>query len=197
MNNYIVYMHTVPNGRKYIGITCQQPEERWRGGFRYNYNKRFFAVIVKYGWDNIKHEILFKNLSQEEAERKEIELIEKYRTNQEEYGYNLTSGGKGAPNCVVSLETREKLRAANTGRKVSEETRQNLSKARKGKCMGVDNPRSKKILQYDLDGNFIKEWDSFKDIERALNVSYTCIWAVCNGKRKQIKGSVWKYKEAE
>lgn len=193
MKNYIVYMHTVPNGRKYIGITCQPPERRWRGGMFYDYNKRFFSVIVKYGWDNIKHEILFENLTQEEAEQKEIELIKEFKTDQEEYGYNLTSGGKGAKNCTKSLETREKLRIAHTGKKASEETRQKLSRASKGRNLGGKNPNARKILQYDMEGNFIREWDCFKDIERELGVSYSCIWEVCNGKKKQIKGYVWKY----
>lgn len=194
-DNYIVYMHTVPNGRRYIGITHQKPERRWRGGMHYNYNKRFFLVIVKYGWDNIKHEILYENLSEEEAVQKEIELIEKYKTNQEEYGYNMTTGGKGAPNCTKSIETREKLSKANKGRKASEETKRKIGEAHKGLHLGGKSPQARKILQYDLDGNFIKEWDSLKDIERALNVSYSAIWKVCNGERKQVKDCIWRYKE--
>lgn len=190
-------MHTVPNGRKYIGITYQKPERRWRGGMHYDYNKRFFSVIVQYGWDNIKHEILYENLTREEAEQREIELIKKHKTNQEEYGYNMTTGGKGAPNCTKSIETREKLSKANKGRKASEETKRKISEGRKGKLMGGESPSAKKVLQYDLDGNFIKEWDSMKDIERALDVDYSNIWAVCNNKRKQIKGYVWKYKDSK
>ena len=192
---YIVYMHTVPNGRKYIGITHQQPERRWRGGMHYNYNKRFFSVIVKYGWDNITHEILYENLTKEEAEQKEKELIEEHKTNQEEYGYNMTSGGSGAPNCTKSIETREKLSKANTGRKHTEETKKKLSEASKGRHLGGKSPTATKILQYDLDGNLIKEWDSLKDIERALNVSYSSIWKVCNNKRGQIRGYTWRYKD--
>ena len=192
---YIVYMHTVPNGRRYIGITCQQPERRWRGGMHYDYNRRFFLVIVKYGWDNIKHEVLYENLSEVEAKQKEIELIEKYKTNQEEYGYNMTTGGSGAPNCTKSIETREKLSKANKGKKVSEETRKKIGEAHKGLHLGGKSPQARKILQYDLDGNFIKEWDSLMDIERELNVSYTGIWKVCNNKRKQIRGYVWRYKD--
>lgn len=194
---YIVYMHTVPNGRRYIGITHQEPERRWRGGMHYDYNKRFFLVIVKYGWDNIKHEILYENLSEEEALLKEIELIEKYKTNQEEYGYNMTTGGKGAPNCTKSIETREKLSKANKGRKASEETKQKISQGRKGKLKGGEHPQSKKVLQYDLDGNFIKEWDSFMDIERELGVTYQNIWRVCNGQKEKALGYIWKYKNEE
>ena len=193
--DYKVYMHTVPNGRRYIGITHQEPERRWRGGMHYNYNKRFFLVIVQYGWDNIKHEILYENLSEEEAMQKEVELIAYYKTNQEEYGYNMTSGGSGAPNCTKSIETREKLSRANKGKKASEETKRKISEGRKGKLKGKESPSAKKVLQYDLDGNLVKEWDCLMDIQRALNVSYSSIWAVCNDKRKQIKGYVWKYKD--
>lgn len=193
--NYKVYMHTVPNGRKYIGITNQEPERRWRGGMHYNYNKRFFLVIVQYGWDNIKHEILYENLTQEEAEQKEIELIAEHKTNQEEYGYNMTTGGKGAPNCTKSIETREKLSKANKGKHHTEEARRKIGEAHKGLHLGGKSPQARKILQYDLDGHFIKEWDSLKDIERALNVSYSAIWKVCNNKRGQIKGYTWRYKD--
>ena len=193
MGNYIVYMHTVPNGRKYIGITSQEPSRRWRGGMHYSYNKRFFAVIVKYGWDNIKHEILLENLSQEEAEEKEIALIKALKTDQEEYGYNLTSGGKGATGCIKSLETREKLRAINTGRKHTDETKKKMSENRKGKFTGAENPRARKVGQYDMDGNLIKVWDSLQDVSRAFSVAESNIWNVCNGNRKTAKGFVWRY----
>lgn len=194
---YTVYMHTVPNGRRYIGITCQQPERRWRGGMHYDYNKRFFLVIVQYGWDNIKHEILYENLSKAEAKQKEIELIEEYKTNQEEYGYNMTSGGDGAPNCTKSIETREKLSKANKGKKHTEEARRKIGEAHKELHLGGKSPSAKKVLQYDLDGNFIKEWDSFMDIQRELGVSYQNVWKVCNGKTEKFLGYVWKYKNEE
>ena len=186
-------MHTVPNGRKYIGITSQEPSRRWRGGMHYSYNKRFFAVIVKYGWDNIKHEILFENLSQEEAEQKEKELIKALKTDREEYGYNLTSGGKGATGCVKSLETREKLRIANTGRKVSEETKKKLSEKSRGRFLGGKSPTARKVCQFDKGGNLIKVWDSLQDAARAFSVAESNIWNVCNGGRKTAKGYIWRY----
>lgn len=60
---------------------------------------------------------------------------------------------------------------------------------------GKLNKKSKIVLQYDLDGNFIKEWYGLSEIERKLNISSTNIWACCKGKRKKSKGYIWKYKE--
>lgn len=77
MKSYSVYMHTCPNSKKYIGITCRNPLYRWNHGNGYRRNEHFFRAIVKYGWDNIKHEILFDGLTEEEAEQKEKVLIAK------------------------------------------------------------------------------------------------------------------------
>lgn len=93
MNNYIVYCHTFPNDKKYIGITCQDPNIRWGNGMGYKEQPLIFNAIVKYGWINIKHDILYMDLSEEEAFIKEKELISLYQTNSVEYGYNLTPGG--------------------------------------------------------------------------------------------------------
>lgn len=92
--NFKVYMHTSPNGKRYIGITCQRPAKRWGGnGYGYVGNEYFWRAIQKYGWDNFKHEILFENLTQQEAEQKEIELIAYYDSTDPNKGYNITAGG--------------------------------------------------------------------------------------------------------
>ena len=88
MNNYVVYKHTSPSGKVYIGITCKNPDVRWASGFGYKQNKNFFYDIVKYGWDNFNHEILFSKLSKQEAVAKETDLIKAYKSSDLEYGYN-------------------------------------------------------------------------------------------------------------
>ena len=84
-NKYIVYKHTTPRGKVYIGITGNTVERRWQNGRNYKNNKHFTNAIKKYGWDNIKHEILFDNLTKEQAEEKEILLIKKYKSNNVRY----------------------------------------------------------------------------------------------------------------
>ena len=93
---YCVYMHTNKlNNKKYIGITCRPVEVRWRDGKGYKLNRHFWSAIQKYGWDNFIHEILALNLSKEEAQKLEVELISVYNTTDKNFGYNVSIGGEG------------------------------------------------------------------------------------------------------
>lgn len=55
--------------------------------------------------------------------------------------------------------------------------------------------RSKKVLQFNLDGTFIKEWKSTMDVQRNLGFAQSNIVKVCNGKRKSAYRYLWKYKK--
>ena len=92
---YCVYCHTNKiNGKKYIGITSQKPERRWRNeGQGYEHSPFFFKAIHKHGWENFEHEILFEGLSEEDACQKEIEYISKFETTIDKHGYNISLGG--------------------------------------------------------------------------------------------------------
>lgn len=92
---YKVYCHTSPDNKKYIGISFN-PEKRWAKGKGYIKNYRFYPDIEKYGWDNFTHEILYENLSFEEAKQKEQELIKQWDLMNPAHGYNLTEGGDGS-----------------------------------------------------------------------------------------------------
>ena len=146
INNYTVYKHIFPNNKVYIGITCRKPKYRWINGKGYSKRTQFkmYNAIQKYGWENVKHEILFENLTKEEAEQKEIELISLYKSNQREYGYNTENGGNSIGK--LAEETKRKISEAkkgkpswnkgvpswNKGIPCREETKQKLSKANKG-----------------------------------------------------------------
>lgn len=58
---------------------------------------------------------------------------------------------------------------------------------------GKDNKTSKKVNQYDMQGNFIKTWDSIKDVERELNINNSNISSCCNGKKGSAGGFKWKH----
>lgn len=99
---YRVYMHTNKFNRKvYIGVTSRKRvKDRWgTDGKGYFKNSKFYKAILKYGWDNFEHIILFENLTREEAIAKEIELIKQYDSFK--HGYNSDLGGS-----ILSQESR-------------------------------------------------------------------------------------------
>lgn len=57
--------------------------------------------------------------------------------------------------------------------------------------------RSCPILQYSLNGEFIQEFPSFKEVQRYLGKPYYNIWSVCNGKKDSAYGYKWSYKYIE
>jgi len=91
---YVVYRHTCPNGKVYIGITKQFPENRWKNGIGYKSSPHFWNAIQKYGWENIKHEILHSELPKDDACKYEREYIESHNSTDRRFGYNEKSGGE-------------------------------------------------------------------------------------------------------
>ena len=60
----------------------------------------------------------------------------------------------------------------------------------------ISQSQSKPVLQYDLNGNLIKEWKSVNECGRnGFNQGDIC--KCCNGKRKTAKGFIWVYKNEE
>lgn len=216
MANYSLYIHTNKiNGKKYIGITNQKPvSRRWSNGLGYKKSPRFFNAIIKYGWDNFYHQIIYENLTKEDAETLEKEYIKKYDTTSEQYGYNMQKGGG-----ISSLTelTKYKLKVANTGKKHSLQTRKKMSVSHIGKqkCLGykhseitkekhrilmtgTKNHNSRAVNQYDLQGNFIRHYDYMEQIKKYLDISSTShISQCCNGKRNKCHGYMWKYSNIE
>lgn len=140
---FSLYMHTAPNGKVYIGITGRKPEARWgEGGCGYKSNVLFWRAIQKYGWENIKHEVLCSGLSREEASSREVEYIERYNSNNPSYGYNCTSGGE-VGYVITSADTlaiMSKNGKRNWLRLSEEERRKKVEELRSGAIRNWQNP---------------------------------------------------------
>ena len=93
-----------------------------------------------------------------------------------------------------SDETKKKIGNANRNRKnngVSESNRTRFYKQEtKDK---IAQKHMLKIIQMDMDGNFIKEWNFIKEASCVLGVDNSCITKCCKGKRKSCGGFTWKY----
>lgn len=147
---YTVYKHTTPNGKVYIGITGQKPGYRWNNGNGHKDNPHFYSAIRKYGWENIRHEIVANGLTKEQACDLEIELIAKHDATDPRNWYNHSTGGEcSTAGMHHSVETRKKMsearKGANSpwyGKHRSAETRRKTSESIKG----VNHPNYGKHL---------------------------------------------------
>ena len=179
--NYTVYIHTnKENGKRYIGITRQSVQERWRDGKGYKHCVLFDRAIKKYGWDGFDHEIFASNLTEEEAQNMEKLLIKELKTQDPEFGYNISDGGSTTK---ISEEGRKKLsekmlgeknpcfgkiytaeerariseqtrgeRNPNYGRKHTEEARRKMSEANLGRHMSDE---TKQKIAKSMMGKFV------------------------------------------
>jgi hypothetical protein len=57
----------------------------------------------------------------------------------------------------------------------------------------LKNIKSKPIYQYDLQGNFIKEWKSAKEVSEVLNIKQQSLCSCCKNKIKTAGKFVWKH----
>lgn len=205
---YTVYLYTFPNGKQYCGQTGRTIEERKRSGYRYYIG----AAIQKYGWDNIKIEIVKDNLTKEEANKLEKEIIYLFDLRNHDKGYNLAKGGDGGftrniteevkkqykilmlnfwnsnPDAKIEASQRQK-EALSTNKELYQKHIESLKKA-KDKVI-------KPVQCFDYNGNFIGEWESAREAERYFNtpsINYKGISATCTGRQKSHGGYIWKFK---
>lgn len=211
MNTYTVYKHTSPSGKVYIGITRREPEKRWDNGKGYKHSPHMAAAVKKYGWENIRHEILARDLTREAAEQMEVELIRHYRAADRRYGYNTDKGGT-APGRMAE-ETKRKLAAHMKGdlnptrrfghpfkgKQHSEESRLKMSaaaKARTGRTLSASTRQKLREAQAKRPVLCIEtgvRYESIHSAAEATRLEATKICAVCKGKRKTTGGCRWEY----
>jgi group I intron endonuclease len=203
----MTYIYLVENcygdpNKVYIGKTKNSKTRELNHKIKYG-NQITYTEI-----DNIN------SLDRKEWEPLETYWIEQFKT----WGFDVVNvrkkGGSGVE--FHTLETRQKLRKPKPeqhkqkmkGRKFSKETCDKISKAKKGTIYSDD--RNKKIseklkgrkvdwnkklpvLQYDLEGNFIKEWPSITDTARA---GFSFVIGVLRGTQKTASGYKWEYKKS-
>ena len=124
---YTVYCHEFPNGKRYVAITGMSVDRRWNNGNGYKTCPLMDRAIKKYGWENVRHDILevVENLS--EAEGLEKHYISLFKSNDLKHGYNILPGGD-VSNGNISEETRKKLGSGWRGKERSCEDKAKISR---------------------------------------------------------------------
>ena len=95
MKKGIIYKHTFPNGKCYVGKTVRVLDQRVKEKFLgYKNQVILWSAIRKYGVESIKTEVLY------EAPVECLNTLEKlaicqYRSHETQNGYNCTWGGDG------------------------------------------------------------------------------------------------------
>lgn len=193
-----IYKLTAPNGKCYIGQSFDLDRRLSNYANRVVKGQRhLYYAVKKYGWDNFKVEILWRTKHPERyrnlnvlLDTLEIAWIKKFDSVAS--GYNLEHGGSnGRP----SEETKQKISAARRGKALSEETKQKISAANRGKTLSEEHRRklSKKVKQYDMEGKLIREWPSIQDAADFLGVTHTSISSVCRKINSMSAGFRWAY----
>jgi len=225
MKKGYIYKIISPTGKIYIGKTTNL-DVRFKDYKKCNCNaqKILCSSLKKYGFDKHNIEIIKEGVySDIELNQLEVYYIGLYNSfNRDNInGMNLTLGGEGCTGRVMSEETKRKIGEKSKLRRHSDEIKRKISENRKKvgfteaqklaaeKSIGrkiikseewIKNNaegRKKPILQYTLDGEFIREWKSAKDVENKLGLDRKNISANLRKKTKYAYGYIWKYKEKQ
>lgn len=153
-----------------------------------NINRAFAKESRTKYWHNIvnKHgynvEILYSDLSWEQAKELEIFLIKQYGRKDLNKGelINMTDGGDGRVNIIVSEETRRKQSLAFSGRKQSKEW---IDKKRRS------NKQVKKVIDIS-NGNI---YSCPREVSELFDIKYTTLIARLNG--QNVNKTNFKYLE--
>jgi hypothetical protein len=174
---FYVYAHRTADTNEifYIGKGKKLNKRAQEGAKRRS--KYWNNVVSKHGF---VYEILFDNLTEEQAFDKEKELIALYGRRDIGTGtlVNLTDGGEGHSGFVKPDSVKEALSNIFTGRVIAEETRQKISASNKGK------KRTKEIIdqmRISRKGRIIKKESTEKRIATI--------------KRNKEKGKVVKFSD--
>lgn len=136
---------------------------------------------ITYG-SNITLNIL-KAIKDEDWKKHEKEFIQLFK----KWGIDLTNSNSGGGGPLKGV-------------KRSKEFGEKISKSKKGvkrdkkEVIPATKAKQKPVLQYDKQGNFIKEYPSAKHASRAIGIHPNNFYDHLKGKYKTAKGYIFKYK---
>lgn len=139
-----IYMiENTVNNKKYIGQTTNIKNRFNNYNNGYFHNNHFKRSVKKYGWDSFKLSVVLY-CKEEHLDMYETMLIDKLDLMNPSKGYNKESGG-------------------NANKHLSEDTKQQISLAKKGKNIGTDNPFYNKSHSPESIKKQQLFWDNYKE----------------------------------
>jgi group I intron endonuclease len=211
----VVYKVTNKESSKvYVGITTKSLEDRKKDHLKKSKNGKSYAfqnAIATYGVDNFRWEQIDTAVTTDELAAKEKEYILKY--NSKEEGYNSDCGG-GIQKTVyqydfITGKLVDKYTNLTKAGSVIGSNKQDLSSV----CLSVNkvckgfywtydyvdkfiprkDNRRKKVIQSNMQGEYIDEFVSASEASKCTGCNKTSIAKTCRGERKSCGGFLWKY----
>jgi hypothetical protein len=205
----------------YVGIGSDDNFKYKRACEKENRNKHWYNIVKKTQYEV---EIILDNLTWDEACEKEVEFIKLYGREDLNEGIlcNMTNGGEGVLGMkhsdktkkilsddnkrpekmavcmknykkMLTPEAREKARNNRDYKEISR--KRMLNTDREALLKKIIERCAKPVLQYSLDGEFIREWVMGADAVRSIDKLKSSNLTKClQGKRKSAGGYIWKYK---
>lgn len=160
------------NQKIYIGSTINF-KERWYKHQNGKGNKHLYNSIMKYGIENFEFKIL---------ETVDILSDRKLLYEKEQKWMNFFD--------IKNQKTYNKrfIAIPNMTEKRNESFKEKMREIRLKLSIG-----SKPVLQYSLDGFFIKKWTSSSEVERVLNLRARNILGACKGEQHTAFGFIWRF----
>lgn len=176
----------------YIGIGSDMTNKR--ANERARRSELWKKIVAK---SEYEIEILFDDITYEEAKLKEIEFIKLYGRIDLCNGTlaNLTNGGDGTIN--PSQETRDKISKINKGRKNSEALMDLLINrtGKKNPAFGITGAKCKNFkgfIEVSKDGVYLGKYEGIRHCAESFGVEATKVSAVINGRRNHTGGYTFK-----
>lgn len=209
------------NGKVYIGQSINI-ERRWEKHKTSNDDFAIHQAIKKYGLSNFTCEII-EECNQDELNEKEIYWINQYDSIKN--GYNMIPGGSNGAGFAKGKEVQQFtmdgqfIATYSSALQAAEKT--GLSHTNICACCReelfhvggfqwkytssnkeirpLNNPKNlqRSIIQYTLNGSFIREYDSLAEASKFTNIHKSSISNVCNGKSHTAGGYRWAYKDKQ
>lgn len=206
------------NGKIYIGKSVNI-EKRFKTHINDSFNKNkpsynhlIHRAIRKYGVENFSFDVI-EQCSEDELDQKEVYWIYTYNCcvlDGEDNGYNMTRGGEGGSSIDAYklyelwdnglsigeiAETLHHDRHAISAR-IKEYKNYTQDENKNRKYGLIAKSKHKAICQYDLNGEFVNEYESILDASVKTGIGYRTICSNIQGNSNSAGGFQWRYKGA-
>lgn len=222
MTHFVYVIENMLDGKKYVGYT-KDPTARWKEHQANSRRKRCRAhlhrALASYGIDNFEFRVIAECSTQEEGFELEKAWIQRLGTFGKN-GYNMTSGGEGCPNIIISDEQRKRMSERNRGRspwnkgrklgpgkKHTEESRRKMSEAKRGASFSEEHRQllseawkerklrghglGKRVRKHDpVTGDVIEEFSSLSNAAKSVDGNLTSITNAVKS-QKAVYGFKW------